>query len=159
VRTKLLKFKPNILDEAGPRSGSGDVRILRPSLNSLRSLCSSVLQRLGPSITRSPAITRFSARIYQWYDSVFSRLLSVSLAMSDNSVKCCKQTTYSSICALKKQVLSSAGGRKFPQLLASQPKLNECHAPVPESANQPGLAEALGISLILTPHQGVLTAN
>jgi hypothetical protein len=52
VRTKLLKFKPNILDEAGPRSGSGDVRILRPSLNSLRSLCSSVLQRLGPSITR-----------------------------------------------------------------------------------------------------------
>jgi hypothetical protein len=30
VRTKLLKLKPNILDEAGPVGGSGDVRI--PSL-------------------------------------------------------------------------------------------------------------------------------
>ena len=33
MRTKLLKFKPNILDEAGPCGGSGDVcSLLTPSL-------------------------------------------------------------------------------------------------------------------------------
>jgi hypothetical protein len=116
--------------------------------NSLRFLCSSVLQRLGSSITRSRAITRFSARVYQWYDSVFSRLLRLSLAMSDNSVRCCKQTTYISIRVSKKQALFSPDGRKISSTLATGPKFNACYAPAPESANQPmPAAEALGISL------------
>jgi len=55
VRTKLLKFKPNILDEVGPCGGSGDVRILRPSLNSLRFLFPLCFKRL---IFRSCALTR-----------------------------------------------------------------------------------------------------
>jgi hypothetical protein len=62
VRTKLLKLKPNILDEAGPLRGSGDVGSCNPS-NPLRFLCSSVFQRsvLDQLITGDHQITRFLA--------------------------------------------------------------------------------------------------
>ena len=118
--------------------------------NPLRFLCSSVLQRFAPSITGSRAITRFFGPCLSVVRFCFFRLLHLSLAVSDNSVRCCKQTTYVSIDAFKKQVFSSTNG-ELDSLDISflNPSLMRATLQ-PESANQPGPgAEALGMSLTL----------
>jgi hypothetical protein len=79
--------------------------------------------------------------------------------MSDNNVKYCKQTTYVSISAFKKQVFFSADGSGIPSLLASlNPSLMRATLQRRRARTRLAQARKPWVSFVscTMPHQGIL---
>jgi hypothetical protein len=97
-----------------------------------------------------PSPYPFTAVVRFW----FFATLRLSLSVSDNSVKCCKQTTYSSITTSKMQVLSCRPAAQFTLIPASftdslKPvtspiPLNPCHPEPQHMKNGPHLSTKPG---------------